>query len=423
MLLAASVLADCAPDDIQQRALARYTFLYGDAFLGWARRWRNNLKRVPSTSRRAAALKPELSALSTVLDSAGGVRDYLAAKRQAAGDMRADDIEATSLLWSAVNPHTVSTICASAIRLYDGLNQSASTSDSIVSQLVFSNYQRARVRASLPGRDPAFWHIAADTAADLRPYTLPAAQGGNLGRLIAQVNDVAVHLDVLLRIAPVVAGTLPYDWLIRSGMVVELNALLDLTVGAPPGQKINVAFPLLELCERGRAQAAAVELQRLRGSLGREGWEYTRWMRNTIGAHLDDGLTMLQVHEHLASLDYQGIIRLAEHVLDWLDALGATQLDLQLLLLSERPIKSWPTDAAKPGPGTPNPSAVPGSLARLFRTINSPYISATASTMGSAVLAGVLSRRQPKPRARGVVPPRWDPLLHPRLPASLKQFG
>jgi hypothetical protein len=108
MLLAAAVLADCAPEDIQQRALARYTFLYADALLEWARRWRNQLKHDPATRARAQAVKPAVQDLARTLDTTGGVRDYLAAKRQPVQAMRADDIEATAALWIAVNPHRAS---------------------------------------------------------------------------------------------------------------------------------------------------------------------------------------------------------------------------------------------------------------------------------------------------------------------------
>lgn len=410
MLLAAGVLADCTPDDIQKRAMARYTFLYADSLLLWAQRWRNQLKRVPSTSRRANAAKASLNHLATVLDSAFGVRDYLAAKRKPVARMRADDIEATSLLWSAVEPSIVQAIGNAAICVYDELSEG----DSMVQMLGLSTERQARVRSALPSRDPAYWHLAADTAADLRPFTLPAASGGNLGRLIAQINDVAGHLDVLLRIAPVLHGVLPYDWLVRSAMVVELNALLDLTLAPPPGETRHVMYSLLDLCRQGRAQAAADELERLRDSIDPEGWIYVRWARNTIGAHVDDELTMCQVHAHLVELDYQGVIGLAEHVLDWLDVLGASQLDLKLLLIGERKIVSWPTDPSLPATGSP-PVSVAESLARFFRSTDSPYMSVSASNMGSPILAGISAGRTPQPRTKVTVPARMGILDAPRL--------
>ena len=48
---------------------------------------------------------------------------------------------------------------------------------------------------------------------------------------------------MLLRIAPVLEGALAYDWLVKSAIVVELSALLDLTLGSPPGARYNVMFP------------------------------------------------------------------------------------------------------------------------------------------------------------------------------------
>jgi hypothetical protein len=413
MLLAASVLADCAPEDNQQRALARYTFLYADALLEWARRWRNQLKHDSATRARAQAAKPAVQELATALDTADGVRDYLAAKRQPVQAMRADDIEATAALWIAVNPHTVQAICAAAIRAYDELNEARDQSDSLVQLLGLPSAMREEVRAALPSRDHDYWYLAADTAADLRPHTLPAAQGGNLGRLIAQINDVAGHLDVLLRIAPVVHAAPIYDWLVRSAMLVELNALLDLTLGPPPSHGRNVMYPLVDLCRLGRPKAVADDLDRLRASIGCEGWDHVRSLRNTIGAHVDNNLTMFRVHEQLIELDYQGVIKLAEHVLDFLDTLGATQLDLSLLLFGERKIKSWPTDPSRPAPGIPSQPMMPGVLARLFRSIDSPYMSGTGSTMGSAVLAGMTSARKPEPRAKITVPSRLDHLLNP----------
>src|SRR5215213_863037 len=92
LMLAAAALADCAPEDIQQRSLARYAFLYGESALVWCRRWRNQLKREPASARRALAAKASVDRLAEALHGAAGVRHYLAAKRQPAAEMRSDDI-------------------------------------------------------------------------------------------------------------------------------------------------------------------------------------------------------------------------------------------------------------------------------------------------------------------------------------------
>jgi hypothetical protein len=423
MLLSAGVLAECAPDDIQKRALARYTFLYADAGLQWARRWRNQLARNAETAGLARSARSAVRDLAAALDAAGDVRDYLAAKRKPLAGMRADDIDATTRLWSAVNAINVRAIAEAAVRAHAALDQASPGRPSIHGQLYLDSALRARVSAALPARDRTHWHLAADSAADLRPFTLPAAQGGEIGRLIAQINDVAGHLDVLLRIAPVLHGTLPYDWLVRSALVVELNALLDLTLGPPPSHARTVLYSLLDRCRRGRGEAIAADLERLRMSIGHDDWNYVRWMRNTIGAHVDDRLTVFQIHEHLAHLDYLGIIRLAEHVLDFLDAVGATQLDVQLLLIGERIIKSWPVDASIGAFPRPHTGAIPGALADLFRRIDSSYMVGTASNRGSALIAGIWARRRPKPRKKVTVPPRWNDYLDPLPPRLPAEFG
>lgn len=316
------------------------------------------------------------------------------------------------LMWLIVNPAVVNELCMAAVRLYDGLATITDADESIVGCAQLSLQTQARVRAALPVREP-YWYLATDTGADFRPNTLPAAQGGDLGRLIAQINDVALHIDVLLRIAPVLYGRLPYDWLVRSALLVELAALLDLTVGSPPSPTPT----LLELCHYGRPKAAAAELTRLRHSIPFETRQYIRWCRDKFGAHMDKDLRLVHLHHHLAALDYQGMTLIAEHLLNWLDVLGANQLDLKLLVMGERRIGSWPLDAdSSDGLAAPDPRTIPGSLARLFQSIDSPYMSGAATTMGSAVLAGISAGREPSPRQKVKLPLRRDRYLDWALP-------
>jgi len=400
MLIAASTLAAYAPEDHQQRAFARYIYLYGDSLLLWGRRWRKQIARDPRSTKRGPKAQRHLRELAAALLAADGVRDHISAKRHAVANWRADDVDGTAVLWAAVNPVTANAIAAAAVGAYDALNGLSAPSAPIVDSMGLGAETVQAVTDSLPRRDPQHWYLAADTASDQRMFTLPAAQGGELGRVIAQINDVAAHLDVLLRIAPVLEGALPYDWLVKSALAVELNTLLDLTLGPPPGARDNLLFPLIELCRRGRPKQAADDLQRLRGSIGLDGWLMIRWMRDKLGAHLDDKVSISEVHRHLIELDYQGVVRLAEHVLDFLDALGATQLDLSLLLIGERKINGWSTHPAHRAPGAPSPHGSPGLMARFFRRLDSPYMAVTGSSMGSAVLAGMTSARTPQARER-----------------------
>jgi hypothetical protein len=397
MLLAAAVLADCATEDLQRRSLARYCFLYGETALLWLRRWRNQLKRDSATAHKAWVAKSSVNRLAGALQAAVGVRHYLAAKRKSVADWRADDIEATTLLWTAVNAANVQAISAAAIEAYEALRIDV-TDVPIIDLLYLPMKYRRAITDALPRRDRSHWYLAADTAADLREHTLPAVGGGELGRRIAQINDVAAHLDTLLVIAPILEDVLIYDWLVRSMIVVELNALLDLALGPPPKHPRKVLYSLLDLCRRERTEAAHTELQGLHDAIGGEGWEYIRSARNLLGAHVDDELSMLEIHEHLLYLDYRGVIRLAGRVLDQLDRIGSGRLDLELLLIGERRIRSWPTDPNLPAPGRPEWPILTGTLAHFFRRLDSPYMVVTGSSFGSAVLMGITASRRPEPR-------------------------
>lgn len=406
MLLSAGVLADTAPEILQRRGLARYVFMFADELLLWVRRWRNQVRR------SGTAIKaPAVDDLARAVDAVEGVRDILAAKRQAAAAWRADDMEATRALWEAVSPANASALADAALRSWEQLSGEDATR-SVIPWVALDPGLARRCNAALPHRDADHWYLAADTSADLRPYTLPAAQGAELGRRIAEINDVAEHLDVLIRLAPIVYGHLAHDWLVRSALILEVSSLLDLTLGPAPGEPRNVMFPLIDLCRRFDAHEAASELGRLASGIV-SGWDYVRWARNKLAAHIDDQLPIAHLHDHLAQLDYRGIVKLAERILNWLDVLGCG-LELKLLVLGERRIGSWSTDATKALPGQPKSPVLRGALVRLFRNIDSPFMIATGSSMGSAIVAGITSGRMPRPRPGVNIPPRWDPLLHPR---------
>jgi hypothetical protein len=417
MVLAAPVLAGNAPEQAQERALSRYTILWADSLLEWARHWRKEMSRSPdrATARHAYQMKSEVAHFADLLGHVDGVRDYLAAKRQPLAPLRADDIEATALMWRTISPTATNLLWLGAIELYDRLAQ-VSPEDSIAQYAALSFEVQDRVRAALPIRDP-YWYLATDTGADYRPNTLPAAQGGELGRLVAQINDVALALDALLRIAPVLYGILPYDWLVRSALMVELAALLDLTVGSPPTTRPTGRPTLLDLCRYGRPTEAAADLTRMRDSISDETRHIVRWSRDKFGAHLDRRLPLGHLHDHLIQLDYQGMIGCAEHILDWLDALGAETLDLKMLLMGERRIGSLPLEPTEDDHGwRPDPRHIPGSLARLFRSIDSPYISGIATTMATGVLAGISAGRTRQPRDKITVPEPFDDRFTPIAP-------
>ncbi len=120
--------------------------------------------------------------------------------------------------------------------------------------------------------------------------------------------------------------------------------------------------------------------------------------RNLLGAHVDSRHSMLAIQEHLLYLDYRGVTRLARRVLDRLDVIGAGRLDLELLLIGERRIDSWPTDPSKSARGRPDRTTLTGTLSGFFRRLDSRYMVVSTSSFGSAVLMGITAARKPEPR-------------------------
>lgn len=60
-MAAAAVLAATAPDDFRRRIIARPVFVYAHEFLRWARRAKNDLKRLPNTRHAIGRIEPMLT--------------------------------------------------------------------------------------------------------------------------------------------------------------------------------------------------------------------------------------------------------------------------------------------------------------------------------------------------------------------------
>jgi hypothetical protein len=127
----------------------------------------------------------------------------------------------------------------------------------------------------------------------------------------------------------------------------------------------------------------------------------------------DKNLSMLDAHEHLLGLDYPGVVRLAERILDFLDEVGSYRLGLKLLLLRERKIDRWPIDPAKKAPGRPAQSMRPGWLANFFRQFDSPYMIVSPSSLASGMIAGISAGRKPQPRSKVRVRKKPERYLEP----------
>jgi hypothetical protein len=400
MMLAAAWLADMAPLDSQSRIIGRHAFLWADSLSLWLGRWRNQLKRSPSTSRLAKNAEPIVRELRQLVERHSSIRDSLAAKRQDLHLQRDRDLEETLLLYLSVNAEAVAHLANTGVRAYDLLSSAGPLGEDFPIDPALAE----RVQESLHDESATGYFFSANTYASAQDDTFPVAQGGELGRRIAQINDLASHLDVFLPLVPAVRGYLAFDWLVRSALLVELSALLDISIGpSPKARSSRKQRSLLEICRAGRSEVGATELERLRSSIEDGGWTYLRWARNKVGAHLDDELTVLELNQHLIQLDLPGIVRVAEFAWDWLDAVACVELDLQLLLFRAT-VRS---EVASLSLQTQGPGTIAANLARH----DSPYmVFAGGGALGGPAVAGMLSGRRPRARAKIEVPMRISPL-------------
>lgn len=65
-----------------------------------------------------------------------------------------------------------------------------------------------------------------------------------------------------------------------------------------------------------------------------------RDLRNRVAAHLDTQLTFEEIRDAIESLDVSQLLRFADVVLDWLDAVACSHVDLGLLVIGHRRMSS-----------------------------------------------------------------------------------
>lgn len=397
LAIAACQVADCAPDDLQQRVFARHAILFAYSSEGWLQRWRNALAREKTSSKAAARARSPLREFSTRLDGLRPVRHYLAAKRKPAAESRSDDINATLHTWSQIIPRNVRPLVASLIGSFDAINRiETPNAVSIREGIEIPIDARRSAWRSLPERSANSAYLSGDTGAPLRQQTVVVFQGGEVGRRIAEINDIAIHLDAVLRVTASLQSVEPHVTYIKTALVVELSALLDLVIPPPEGDAERVEKSFADIVGEVWPGSERHELLRLQGSIGADGRSYIRKLRNWLGAHADEDLPMSELREHLDQLKHQNFIDVAEHVLNWLDAIGTNHLGLKGLLLNERELATKYTDDL--GRRTlPDPLDVP-DLASIFEDFDTELMTVASGPMGSAFASGVMSSRTYQPR-------------------------
>lgn len=119
-----------------------------------------------------------------------------------------------------------------------------------------------------PVNDEGLISITASSFGAGRASAFPIRMGGEIGRLVPLINDVAEHVVTLREIVPFVKHGSALDRLLRCQLPSEINELLRLAVGPAPGAPSSSDRSLLGLySEPGAPSGPKTPLEGLRDAI------------------------------------------------------------------------------------------------------------------------------------------------------------
>ena len=301
MMAAASVLAGTAPDDFRRRVIARWVFVYCHEFIRWALRAKNELRRRTGTRNTVRQLEQALNELEKRdWGSYEDVRHRVAAHRQTVPGPLTTSIPQTNEMWTDIADATVRILSEDARKIWNliGAAHSIPTledfppiSPELKAALEERGYESAP--AGLVSGVGSF-----DATRDDAAFII---QGGDLGEQNRQLVDAVRNVRTLSQLWLAVNGHEPFWRVVLAATVTEACTLHDLIYGAAARYQ---QLSLLELLERDHPRSAGIPV--LRG--GRKALEpaalaHVRDLRNRVGAHVDERLSVNQITTMMESFD------------------------------------------------------------------------------------------------------------------------
>jgi hypothetical protein len=397
MALAVRALVRAAPDSHYKRVIARYVFVHLDDVIRFGSAWRNEVRGRSEPAFRAA--QPALERLRGDWERRfADIRDYIGAKRQPrSSDVAADELQSFRL-WADIGELSVDTLLDDAVELYSQLAAVCGLSELDYDPIAPDGATEA-IQALRPLGEEGFLELTATSFGAGRGPSVRVRMGGEIGRVIPLINDVAEALVTLQTLWSVVQGSAIFERLVRCQLPSELNELLRLSVGQYPSA-VSQAKNLLALYEEsGMPRAPRDQLRGLRDSITPSTRADLLEWRNKVGAHTDAELPWQEIDESIDRLDVAPVLVLVDSVLVWLDCAACSVQGPLPLLLPERDLRSMhekatettasldyaDPDTQPPAPGSPLPEIANSHVMC--------WVQAPPGFPGSAALAGVTARR------------------------------
>jgi hypothetical protein len=155
------------------------------------------------------------------------------------------------------------------------------------------------IQALRPLGEEGFLELTATSFGAGRGPSVRVRMGGEIGRVIPLINDVAEALVTLQTLWPAVQGSAIFERLVRCQLPSELNELLRLSVGPYPSA-VSQPKSLLALYEEpGMPRAPRDQLRGLRDSITPSTRADLLEWRNKVGAHTDAELAWQEIDESI----------------------------------------------------------------------------------------------------------------------------
>jgi hypothetical protein len=247
MAIAARALVGATSDPHRKRVIGRYVFVYLHDVIRFAAHWRNTLARASPTRPAADSALPALQRLRQDWDQYQNVRHFIGAKRQVRDrvDAAVDQLESFRL-WTDIGELSVGALVEDAVELYVQLSSVSPLPP--VDLAPSASFDVVAALATLDAVGEAgLLEIAASSFSGGRANTFPVRQGGEVGRLVPLLNDVAENIQTLCAIAELGELQPPFNHLVRCQLPSEIDELLRLSLGPSPGAPLSTDRSLLEL--------------------------------------------------------------------------------------------------------------------------------------------------------------------------------
>jgi hypothetical protein len=400
-MLAAKAVADAAPTLRQRRIFTRYVHVHAEPAQAWLKRALTDLlQRRETDETERQPMDRAVRRVRRAWADHQTVRNHLAAKRRSLSEQPSTDMVELVAAWATLTgPGTD--------ELIDAITEAARAFGVDVPTEVVSPGETAEVARALANIAPAEDAVHTDATSYTvgEPFRLAITPSGAIGRKIAQVNDVAEHIEQLYALRDIAGRPGLLGRLLRGALIIETCALAELVIGPPDSRRTRFTEPTLN--ELTLTQALPDEPDILGCIQGDELETFRTWaffVRDKATAHLDVNLPLSQILELLDEAVPEVTLGFADGMLDVLDLAACHLIPLRLLVLGQRRISGLAPAVTASVPA----SHAPASTRALLDGPHLGYAAGGFASNQATRAAGIIAGRGRSRRARWYQPPAED---------------